>query len=475
MRATVQWGIGALGLGLQLLLVAASLHLLRAAAWALSQPRLAPADRPPGSDATPTPLVTVQLPLRNERDVAARLIAAAAGLDWPRLELQVLDDSDDETVSIVDAACERARAGGCVVEVVRRAGRVGYKAGALQHALATARGEYLLLLDADSQPPRDLVRRLVAALAADERLAFAQARWSFANERESLLTRVQAIILHALFVVEQARLTALGRPLQFNGTAGLWRRRALEAAGGWLPGDGASVTEDLDLSYRVTLAGFRGATLPEIAVDTELPSTMTAFRVQQERWVRGGAEVLRRLGGRVFAGSFRDGVGMLAHLARHARQPLLVALALWLPVVEMHRVQPRPAVPHAWPIVLAGVFVAIALYQGATLRRLGRPPWPALYLAPTVMVLSIGLAPALTRSLVAGLWTRRAEFVRTPKRGDASRSSYRPRRDPRVLFELALGFVHLAAAGWLVSVGAWLPALALVGLFALGLLWVAAG
>jgi cellulose synthase/poly-beta-1,6-N-acetylglucosamine synthase-like glycosyltransferase len=465
MRATLGWGLAAVECGLWLLLAAASFHLLRLAAWAFSQPRLSGGGlSPAGSDH----LVTVQLPIRNERDVAARLLNAVAALDWPRLQIQILDDSDDETSQILDDTAKDLRTRGLDVEVLRRGDRKGFKAGNLQHGLASARGEFLLILDADSQPAPDLIRRLIAPLLRDEQLGFVQARWTFVNERESLLTRVQAIILHALFTVEQARLSALGKPLQFNGTAGLWRKRALEAAGGWL-GANASVTEDLDVSYRAQQKGFRGLTDPSVTVATELPSTMSAFRTQQSRWVRGAAETLRTQF-RGVAGS----LGMLAHLARHARQPLLLALTLALPAAALGFIAPPPSLPPLWPYVLTFTFVAVAAYHAAALRRLGRNPLAALYTAPAVIVLSVGLSFALTASLLAGLAGTKTDWARTPKRGDAPKASYAPSRLPRPI-ELLLGAANLGVAVWLAWQGLWIPAVSLFFFLALGLLWIGLG
>jgi len=470
MRSTLAWALAAVEGGLWLLLIAASLHLVRLALWGLSQPRLADEPAPP-LPADP-PLVTVQLPMRNERDVAARLVHAVAALDWPRLQIQILDDSDDETSAILDGAAADLRTRGLDVTVLRRADRSGFKAGNLQHGLSSAGGAFLLVLDADAEPAPDLVRRLIAPLLADAELAFAQARWSFANERESPLTRLQAIILHALFTVEQARLTALRRPVQFNGTAGLWRTSALVAAGGWL-GAGASVTEDLDLSYRVQLRGLRGATLPSVSVGTELPSSMRDLRAQQSRWVRGAGEVLRSLGRRLFAGSLTDGVSMLAHLVRHARQPLLLLLALALPASTLTGFAPARALPPgAWPIVLALTLSSVCLYHGAALRRLGRSAACALVTAPLVAALSVGLSFTLTAALVSGLLGVRGEWTRTPKRGAAGASSYAPSRTLRPV-ELLLGLAHLGTAVWLAAHGAWLPALGLAFFFAFGFLWVA--
>lgn len=470
------WLVTALEIGLWLLLAAGSLHLLRAAFWGLAAgPLRRPATSPAPADA---PLVTVQLPLRNERHVAERVMRAACALSWPRLEVQVLDDSDDETVALVDATAAELRAAGHAIEVVRRQGRHGYKAGALQHALGRARGEFLLILDADCVPPEDLLEQLMPALLADETLAFAQARWSFANERAGLLTRAQAIILHALFTIEQARLTAQKKPLQFNGTSGVFRRRALEAAGGWLGARaGASVTEDLDLSYRVQLAGSHGATFPEIAVETELPQGMRAFRAQQTRWVRGGGEVLRVLARRLLRGEGRPGerATMLGHLLRHARQPYLLLLVAGFPAVALAEL-PRHTPAWGWPAAIALTYAAVSLYYAATLRRLGRSPLGGLWLAPLVLALSLGLCLTFTVALVQGLLAGPGgEFVRTPKLGDAKKPAYRARGSLLSLVELALGALWSLLVVRAALAGAWPAAAVWAALPAFGLLWVGLG
>lgn len=355
----------ALQLGLWLLLLAASVHLLRSARFAWSRP-LAPLDDEPPI-AGELPRVTVQLPLRNEGALAERVARAACALDWPRdrLQIQILDDSDAEFHAALDALAATLRAEGHDVALLRRGSRAGFKAGNLQHGLAHARGEYIAVLDADALPPRDFLQRLMAPLLDDAQLGFVQARQSFENEDASLLTRVQALILHGLMLVEQPRLSAYGEPLSFNGSGGIWRRRALDAAGGWLRDEGgASLTEDLDLAYRARLAGWRGLHVPEVAVASELPATMAAFRAQQQRWVRGAGEVLRALGRRV------SGATMLMHLLRHARQPYLVALTVWLPFTTLGLL-PGAAWPWAWPLVIALLWLAVGAYYGAALRPAG--------------------------------------------------------------------------------------------------------
>lgn len=407
----------AIEIALYAMLALAALHLLRQAVWGLVQPRLAA----PDPVAPPTERITVQLPLRNEVESADGVMRAASALEGTT-EVQVLDDSDDVTIGVVDRAADELRLAGHDVRLFRRPERRGYKAGALALGLGQARGDLVLVLDADFRPEPSLTSQLAETLRSDPSLAFVQARWSFRNVR-SLLTRLQAAILDSLFAVEQARLSASRAPLQFNGTAGLWRKDAIERAGGWSTSDDA-LTEDLDLSFRAREAGLRGITRPELAVSTELPESMPAFRGQQARWVRGGALTLRALGARLWHRTDRrDAFTILSHLARHARQPILVA-ALWrLLVVSLFGV--RPLVPASASIaIVATVIAASGLYLAAGARRVGRSALGAFFLSLPLAVLSLGLAAPLSVAFIGGLLGHRAGgFVRTAKGGARTKRS----------------------------------------------------
>ncbi|HXG58947.1 MAG TPA: glycosyltransferase, partial [Thermoanaerobaculia bacterium] len=238
------------------------------------------------------PPVTVQLPLYNEPNVAARLIDAVAALDYPGpLDIQVLDDSTDATTEIVAGRVAYHRARGIAIEHVRRNSREGYKAGALAYGMSRSRAELFAIFDADFVPPPDLLLRMVPHFA-DPRTGMVQARWTHINREQSLLTRVQAIYLDGHFAIESAARHLAGRFFNFNGTAGIWRRRAIEEAGGWSP---ATLTEDLDLSYRAQLAGWRFVFLPHVEVAAELPATFSGFQEQQHRWAKGSIQTARRI------------------------------------------------------------------------------------------------------------------------------------------------------------------------------------
>lgn len=480
--------IGVLQLGLWLLLWAGTLHLVRLAIWGLLAPvvpeRRVPSRQPPDAS---LPTITVQLPMFNERLVAEQAICAACALDWPvdKLQVQVLDDSIDDCAQVVQAVARAQRDQGFDVTVLHRSHRRGYKAGSLDDALRSAKGEFIAVLDADFVPPPDFLRYLLPHLLQDPTLGFVQGRWEFTNEHETLLTRIQALILRGLMLLEQPALTAQGRPVQFNGTGGIWRRSAIAAAGGWMAdGERASLTEDMDLSFRARLAGYHGRLDESLAIPTELPSTMAAFRVQQQRWVGGGAQVLRSLLGKLASGRVqgRDAVTLLSHLVRHARQPYLALAIFWLPL----RLLWSPDLPGGWgwPLMpdlwvpVTAFALAVVLYYLAAQRRCRRPLWPAVWRGLLLLPLSVGLSLSLTRALWRGITQpmQRAEFVRTPKQGPAGAPQHRYRSPPDrlALFELLLGVGHAGLAIWLLARGALLEATGVACLLSFGLLWVGA-
>ncbi len=253
------------------------------------------------------PHITVQLPIYNERHVVERLLDACAQLDWPRerLQIHVLDDSTDETRALVQRCVHRWRAEGVDIAVIERAERVGYKAGALAHALPHASGDFIALFDADFVPSPNFLREVVPHFltAGHERVAFVQARWAHLNANCSPLTDSQALAIDGHFAVEQAGRQAVGALFGFNGTAGVWRRACLEdaAVGGW---QADTLCEDLDLSYRAQLAGWQPLYLGHVEAPAEVPPQLTAFKRQQARWATGSIQTLRKLGGRVWREEF---------------------------------------------------------------------------------------------------------------------------------------------------------------------------
>jgi len=366
------------------------------------------------------PAVTVQLPLYSERTVAARLIRAVAALDYPQggLEIQVLDDSNDETRVIVDAEVGELCRRGLDARVLRRSGRAGFKAGALAHGLALARGELVAVFDADFVPRPDFLRRLVPAFR-DARVGMVQARWEHRNRDESLFTRAQATLLDGHFVIENTVRFDRGLFFNFNGTAGIWRRTAIESSGGW---QHDTLTEDLDLSYRAQLAGWRFVYAPHVTAPAEVPAELGAFQSQQHRWAKGSVQVARKLGARIARAKLPLAIKLeaFAHLARNTGHPLVVVLALLLPIVPIEGAHASTAWNLAAFVVTT---LSVIVFYERGQRAIGRSLRRRLLDVTAAMALGIGMCIAQTRAVLAGLFQGTGEFVRTPKRGDAPASA----------------------------------------------------
>lgn len=358
------------------------------------------------------PTVLVQLPLYNERYVVERIIDAAAALDYPtdRLLIQVLDDSTDDTSLLARVRVAQHRARGIRIAYRHRSHRTGFKAGALAAGLmAEPRAEFIAIFDADFLPRPDYLRRIVPDFLAEPRLGMVQARWEHLNADQSRITSAQALAFDCYFSVEQVARSRAGWPMNFNGSAGVWRRACIEAAGGW---QGDTLAEDLDLSYRAYLAGWRldYRVEADTAVPGELPGTILALKRQQFRWAKGSFQVLRKLWRRLLASSqpFHHKCLGLLHLAGYLPHPLLVlSLLLSLPVVLNGRLHARWE-EFGW----LGLIPPLATVWGQIrLRRgLGR-----LRDYPIVVLGMIGLALSNTRAFWEALTGETGEFQRTPK------------------------------------------------------------
>ncbi|WP_051361247.1 glycosyltransferase [Desulfuromonas sp. TF] len=371
---------------------------------------------PPPDEREESPIVTVQLPIFNERFVVARLLDAAAALDWPadRLEIQVLDDSDDDTRAIVDERVAYWRAKGIDMLLVRRKHRRGYKAGALALGLGRAKGELIAVFDADFIPASDFLRQTVPHFRSPE-VGMVQARWGFCNTDHSWLTRLQALLLEPHFRIEHRVRCRRGLFFNFNGTAGLWRRGAIESAGGW---QSDTVTEDLDLSYRAQLAGWRFIYLDEVVVDSELPATVSAFRSQQQRWAKGSIQTARKLLPRLLTAPLPRSVK--AEAAIHLLSNLgwlfgtIVTLTLYPVITWRIGVGPYQLLRYDLPLFF-GASGALALFF--LIHLLAHRNFSGLLYFPLLPALTVGLAPTLAGSVIAGAVKRGGIFERTPKYG----------------------------------------------------------
>jgi hypothetical protein len=441
----------------QAVLLAYSAHRYVILARAIGLRRRARALPVPGDstpDPAPWPEVTVQLPLYNERRVAERLIGAVAALDYPRdrFEIQVLDDSTDDTRARVDRAVAAARAAGARARVLRRASREGFKSGALANGLASARGELIAIFDADFVPPASFLRRMVPHFR-DPRVGLAQARWGHLNRARSALTAAQAVMLDAHFRLEHRTRAAGGLFFNFNGTAGVWRRRCIEAAGGW---SSDTLTEDLDLSYRAQLAGWKFVYDGSLEVPGELPAEASAFRTQQRRWAKGSIQTARKVLPALLRSELPRRVKLEAvvHLTGNAAYPLLMLLTLTLAPVLFDPGRLPPALALALALVVLGlgivpvaIFLAAGQWGRAHPGRIARDVLAAL-------ALGAGLAPNNTRAVLEALGSRVGEWERTPKTGEGLRPGSGPcyRAGRRRSGALELG---LAAYLGVIAIAAW--------------------
>jgi cellulose synthase/poly-beta-1,6-N-acetylglucosamine synthase-like glycosyltransferase len=435
----------------------------------------APPDRFP-DDALPT--VTVQLPMYNERYVARRLIEAVCRLDYPRdrLEIQVLDDSTDDTRDLAREAVEAARARGFDIHHVHREDRSGFKAGALDAGLAVARGELVAVFDADFVPDPAFLRRLVDDFT-DPRVGMVQARWGHLNREHSPLTRVQAMFLDGHFVIEHTARNRSGRFFNFNGTAGIWRRRCIDDAGGW---QHDTLTEDLDLSYRAQMRGWRFVYRPDHVAPAELPEEMAAFKSQQHRWAKGSIQTARKLLPRLLASDLPRRVKVEAtfHLTANVGYVLMVALALLVgPAVWLRRdISPWLLAGVDLPLfTLSSVSVA-AFYVVAHRVALGPGRRPLRWI-PFLMAVGIGLSINNARAVLEALAGRVSEFRRTPKhalaRGESlRRRTYRGRANRDTWIELALAVYFVGVVVVAAGTGLW-AAIPFLTLFLVGYLYTA--
>jgi len=404
------------------------------------------------------PSVTVQLPVYNELHVVDRLIAAAVALDYPRelLQIQVLDDSSDATTDLARQAVARARSSGVDIQCLHRKSRAGFKAGALAEGLRGARGELLAVFDADFVPPPDLLRRLIPFFSSPD-VGCVQARWDHLDRDFSLLTRLQAMGIDGHFVVEQRARSDAGLLLNFNGSGGVWRRTCIEASGGW---QWDTLAEDLDLSYRAQLAGWRILYIPEASVPGELPPQMDALRRQQARWAGGSIRVALKVLPTLFGSGLplRTKIEGALHLTGYLVHPLLLlTLLLSLPI----------ALGGGRLVALAPYFFAAAigpplLYLTAQTQQ-GPGWWRTLALAPLLLLLGTGLALNNSVAMARAVLWQRSEFQRTPKfdiqnRSDAWRGSgYALQYSSMVWWELLLGALALGVAALEWRRAGWAP------------------
>jgi len=400
---------------------------------------------------SPMPVVTIQLPLYNEMYVADRLISSVCAIDYPRelLEIQVLDDSTDETVGIAELAVRRFAAEGIDIKYFHRNDRTGYKAGALEAGLKQARGEFVGIFDADFLPSPDFLTRLMPHFG-DPKIGMVQARWGHINQDYSLLTKIQSILLDGHFVLEHGGRNRAGRFFNFNGTAGVWRRVAIEDAGGW---QHDTLTEDLDLSYRAQLRGWRFVFLSDLIAPAEVPVEMNAFKSQQHRWAKGSIQTCRKLLPQILRADIPLAVKAEAffHLTANFNYPLMCVLSVLMfpSMVIRYNMGWYEMMLIDVPLFFAATFSVCNFYMVCQ-REIHRDWVTRLKYLPFLMSIGIGLCINNTRAVLEALFNKQTEFARTPKyriEGDSDEwvgKKYRQSVAVQPLIELGLGLYFTA-------------------------------
>jgi hypothetical protein len=360
-------------------------------------------------------LVTIQLPLYNEMYVAERLINSICEIDYPKdkLEIQVLDDSTDETTKIVNDAVELKKAEGFDITHIRRSSRKGFKAGALKEAMKTAKGEFIAIFDADFIPHKDFLKKTLSFFT-DTKIGMVQTRWEHLNGDYSMLTKAQALALDGHFVIEQTVRNKAGFFINFNGTGGVWRRNCIEDAGNW---NDDTLTEDLDLSYRAQLKGWKFVFLKDFTSPAELPSEINALKNQQFRWTKGAIETAKKILPQVWKSNIPLRVKLQStfHLTNNLVFPfILLAAILNVPLIFIKN-SGSYEVYFAVMSLFVLAFISSFLFYLYSQKDI-RTDWrKKIVLFPLFMAGSMGFAVNNSRAVIEGLLSRKSEFVRTPK------------------------------------------------------------
>jgi len=362
------------------------------------------------------PVVTVQLPIYNEIYVVERLVEASCGMLYPKdkLEIQLLDDSTDQTVEVAAACVERFRKLGFDIKHVRRGSREGFKAGALKEGLAVARGEYIAIFDADFVPRRDFLLKTIPHFAGDPHIGMVQTRWEHLNYDYSLMTRTQAMALDGHFVIEQSVRNKVGFFINFNGTAGVWRKDCIFDAGNW---QADTLTEDLDLSYRAQLKGWKFIYLNNVTSPAELPSEINALKSQQFRWTKGAIETARK----ILPSVWHSGLPLKVkiHATFHLTNNLVFPFIVLAGILNVPLVFIKHAGHHEQYFLFMSIFVfafiGSFLFYLFSQKDVYKDWRRRIFLFPVFMAGSMGFAVNNSRAVIEGLIRKKSEFIRTPK------------------------------------------------------------
>jgi cellulose synthase/poly-beta-1,6-N-acetylglucosamine synthase-like glycosyltransferase len=425
--------------------------------------------------ASELPFITVQLPLFNEMYVVERLVKAVSEIDYAhdRMEIQVLDDSTDETVALARATVAKYAARGFDIHYIHREDRTGFKSGALENGLKTAKGDLIAIFDADFVPKPDFLRKLIHHFT-DPIVGCAQMRWSHINGSYNLLTRLQTIMLDGHFVVEQTTRNRAGNFFNFNGTAGIWRRQAIEMSGGW---QHDTLTEDTDLSFRAQLMGWRFVYLLDEDAPAEIPVEINAFKAQQRRWAKGVLQVWFKLYRRIWHAPLplRVKLEMFFRLTGNISYPLMiVASFLQFPLLLVRYNQGLHQLMVLDVPLLFFSTVSVVLFYGTAVWYLDKKRTMRLLHLPLVMGLGIGLAFSNARAVLEALAGVKSDFVRTPKYRveNATDESWKGKKYKRKhgwlpLLELSFSLYFVLAIGYALRMHMWGP-IAFLMLFCFG-------
>jgi cellulose synthase/poly-beta-1,6-N-acetylglucosamine synthase-like glycosyltransferase len=419
------------------------------------------------------PMVTTQIPVYNEFNVIERILRAVCQMVYPkgRHEIQVLDDSTDETRYLIDDVVAELLSAGHEIQVIRRENREGFKAGALKAGMEIAKGEFITVFDADFVPPPDYLLRIIPFFMADDHLGLVQTRWGHLNRGHSLLTRAQSIGIDGHFMIEQSARNWNGLYMNFNGTAGMWRKSAIIDGGGW---QADTLTEDMDLSYRVQFTGWQTVYLPDVVVPAEIPEDVNAFKIQQFRWAKGSIQTAIKLFPRLLKARVHlfKKIQAVFHLTHYLVHPLMLTLALLaLPVLLTIEIKLAPLLFTALAVVLGLSMIAPSTLYFVS-QRVAYPDWfRRILFLPFLVAVGVGLALSNSKAVFEAVIGRKSGFVRTPKRGDREIKKYRLHAPWISISEILLGIYCIWSLRYYILSGKYLigPFLAI---YAAGFLFV---
>lgn len=387
------------------------------------------------------PHVVTQIPVYNEANVVERVMRAAATMNYPagRHTIQVLDDSNDETCALIDHVAADLRQQGHDVRVVRRPSRIGYKAGALQYGIEQTDADIFAIFDADFIPPRDFLMKTIPALVIDDKVGLVQARWGHLNREHSPITHAEALGLDGHFTLDQGARSYSGLFMNFNGTAGVWRRQAIDAAGGW---QHDTLTEDLDLSYRAQMAGWKCEYLFDLVVPAELPDNMNALKAQQFRWAKGSIQTAIKLMPSIMRSNFSviAKIEAFFQICGYMVHPLILWVAfLSVPYSIFVKNYHYPSTGPLPVLFMLGTMAPYIIYSVPQMLLYRKGWWRYVMYLPMITIFGVGIAISNTRAVFEAVMGKESAFMRTPKSGDKSVRKYKTRISRLTILEILAG------------------------------------